>query len=580
MSMKNSNSESGNSNTLQGAGFPVADQKVRQREIAQASKDIESLLAQGDPLIANPIIGVLSQTALIAVTDVYGDIIYANDFFINISGYTKDELVGHNHRILKSGEHDNAFYKKLWDTVSSGRVWRGDMRNRSKDGSSFWVDTIIAPVLKSDGSIAHYISVRFLINDKKIAEEELHKKTETLESSIAEMKENEVALENVKKATLNILEDLDEEKKAVERKVVERTLDIEREKEKLLQVTNNMKGGAILFDYEGNLAFVNNKLFKMLDIKQTDIEKDNIVDSVYSYFEQTEIKDYFKDFFSGKTFTVPEIDSNGRIYEMLFLCLDKAEEDGQNNGYFFLLYDITDAKLLERSKSKLVAVASHQLRTPLTAMRGNVQMLIDESYGPLNKEQHELLGDIDISTNRLISMVNDMLDITKIERGDLNMKLEQVKVKGIIDSIKSDFDDYAKRRGVSVISEVPEELSVFGDSSRIRQVFQNLIDNAIKYSTDPGELKITSNVKGNFAQFIFKDKGVGIPEMEQSRIFGRFYRASNTANYSSSGSGLGLYIVKSIISQLGGDVWFESKEGVGTTFYVTLPIKEIKVNDK
>ncbi|MCA9359015.1 PAS domain S-box protein [Candidatus Kaiserbacteria bacterium] len=580
MSMKNSNSESGNSNTLQGAGFPVADQKVRQREIAQASKDIESLLAQGDPLIANPIIGVLSQTALIAVTDVYGDIIYANDFFINISGYTKDELVGHNHRILKSGEHDNAFYKKLWDTVSSGRVWRGDMRNRSKDGSSFWVDTIIAPVLKSDGSIAHYISVRFLINDKKIAEEELHKKTETLESSIAEMKENEVALENVKKATLNILEDLDEEKKAVERKVVERTLDIEREKEKLLQVTNNMKGGAILFDYEGNLAFVNNKLFKMLDIKQTDIEKDNIVDSVYSYFEQTEIKDYFKDFFSGKTFTVPEIDSNGRIYEMLFLCLDKAEEDGQNNGYFFLLYDITDAKLLERSKSKLVAVASHQLRTPLTAMRGNVEMLIDESYGPLNKEQHELLGDIDISTNRLISMVNDMLDITKIERGDLNMKLEQVKVKGIIDSIKSDFDDYAKRRGVSVISEVPEELSVFGDSSRIRQVFQNLIDNAIKYSTDPGELKITSNVKGNFAQFIFKDKGVGIPEMEQSRIFGRFYRASNTANYSSSGSGLGLYIVKSIISQLGGDVWFESKEGVGTTFYVTLPIKEIKVNDK
>lgn len=579
--MNNSNNESiNNDNASPSMTAPIVDQKVRQREIAQASKDIESLLAQGDPLIANPIIGVLSQTALIAVTDVYGDIIYANDFFINISGYTKDELVGHNHRILKSGEHDNAFYKELWDTVSSGKVWRGDMRNKSKDGSSFWVDTIIAPVLKSDGGIAHYISVRFLINDKKAAEEELYKKTEVLESSVAEMKKNEVALENIKKATLNILEDLDEEKKAVERKVVERTLDIEREKEKLLQVTNNMKGGAILFDYEGNLAFVNNKLFKMLGIKQTDIEKDNIVDSVYSYFEQTEIKDYFKDFFSGKTFTVPEIDSNGRIYEMLFLCLDKAEEDGQNNGYFFLLYDITDAKLLERSKSKLVAVASHQLRTPLTAMRGNVEMLIDESYGPLNKEQHELLGDIDISTNRLISMVNDMLDITKIERGDLNMKLEQVKVKGIIDSIKSDFDDYAKRRGVSVISEVPEELSVFGDSSRIRQVFQNLIDNAIKYSTDPGELKITSNVKGNFAQFIFKDKGVGIPEMEQSRIFGRFYRASNTANYSSSGSGLGLYIVKSIISQLGGDVWFESKEGVGTTFYVTLPIKEIKVNDK
>lgn len=358
----------------------------------------------------------------------------------------------------------------------------------------------------------------------------------------------------------------------------ERTRDIEYEKNKILLVTENMKGGALLLDSNGEVIFVNEKLYKLLGMKQADVPYTSMLDAVYKYFEDTDIKDFFKKCNEGKTFTVPEIEGRGRIFEISFINLD-AEDEKRQGGQFVLMYDITDIKSLERSKSKLVAVASHQLRTPLTAMRGNVEMLIDKSFGPLNPEQLEMLSEINVSTTRLISMVNEMLDITKIEKGDLNLVFEQVNVKEVIDSIYSDLSEYAEQRGVTLSVELPEDLSIYVDKSRARQVLQNLIDNAIKYSKNPGMLYISSSVSGNFAQIIVKDNGAGIPKNEQSRIFSRFYRASNTVNSQSSGSGLGLFIVRSIVGKLGGDIWFESEENIGTTFFVTFPVNKIKAED-
>jgi signal transduction histidine kinase len=228
--------------------------------------------------------------------------------------------------------------------------------------------------------------------------------------------------------------------------------------------------------------------------------------------------------------------------------------------------------LLERSKSELVAVASHQLRTPLTAMRGNVEMLIDESFGELNKEQHELLDDIDVSTIRLITMVNEMLDITKIEKGDLEMSLERLNVKENIDSVIADLGGYAERHEFKIDSSgIMSDVVIEGDRMRVRQVFQNLIDNSIKYSRHPGKLVMSSKKANGKVELTFADNGIGIPKIEQPKLFERFYRASNTAKTASSGSGLGLYIVKSIIEQLGGEITVQSEEEVGTTFVVTLP---------
>lgn len=387
--------------------------------------------------------------------------------------------------------------------------------------------------------------------------------------------ERNADLEKAQMATANLLEDLEEEKHAVERKVLDRTEDLERERQKLLQVTENMKGGGILLDTARNVIFTNRVARNLLG--EPVGNKNFKIEVFFEFFKNKKIQEYFERCVAGESFNVPEIEGQGKVYEIFFHYLQSSNDDVKDaEGYFILMFDITDAKLLERSKSELVAVASHQLRTPLTAMRGNVEMLVDESYGPLNKEQHELLSDIDISTIRLITMVNDMLDITKIEKDDLEMSLENINVKEILDSILSDLSDYASRHQFKIICHgLSDTATVYADKMRIRQVIQNLVDNAIKYSRHPGQLNITFNDADQFIQLAFKDNGIGVPVIEQGKLFGRFYRASNTAKTSSSGSGLGLYIVRSIVRQLGGDIWFESEENVGTSFFVTFPKQPI-----
>ena len=393
-----------------------------------------------------------------------------------------------------------------------------------------------------------------------------------------ELKAKNNALERSQLATVNLLEDLEEEKRAVEQRVKDRTADLEREKNKLLQVTSNMKGGGILLDETKNVVFVNKAAATILNMG-TENSKANLektMERFTSYFAQPAIGESLKRCLEGETFKVEEIGGGGRVYEIFFHYLESEAKDGKGVclplGFFILFFDITEAKLLEHSKSELVAVASHQLRTPLTAMRGNVEMLADESYGPLNKEQHELLNDIDISTVRLITMVNEMLDITKIESNNMEMNPEPLNVKAVISSILIDLAGYAERHEFTIDdSNLASDIVIQADKVRTRQIFQNLIDNAIKYSRYPGKLEITSQVERGMLKLSFKDNGIGVPQNEQSKLFGRFYRASNTSKTSSSGSGLGLYIVKSIAQQLGGDITFTSEEGVGTTFVVTLP---------
>ncbi len=341
-----------------------------------------------------------------------------------------------------------------------------------------------------------------------------------------------------------------------------------------------MNDGAVLLDGEGQSIFANTKMYEILNIKR-DVSlnyRDLSLDVLKSYFNNQKIEKLFQRCLINGSSRIAEIDANGKIYDIFSHCLGHKSDLDKVEGCFVLISDITDIKLLERTKSDLVAVASHQLRTPLTAMRGNVEMLIDESFGTLNEQQQDLLKDIDISTNRLIGMVNDMLDITKIEQGKLDLNCELVSITDIVKSIKSDLAEYAERKKVEIVVDMEENLMAYVDASRARQVLQNLIDNSIKYAREAGKLEITSCTKAGFVELIFKDNGIGIPKTEQTKIFSRFYRASNTANSVSSGSGLGLYIVRSIVSQLGGDIFFESEEGVGTTFFVTFPVTKIEVN--
>jgi two-component system, OmpR family, phosphate regulon sensor histidine kinase PhoR len=375
-----------------------------------------------------------------------------------------------------------------------------------------------------------------------------------------------------------LLEDLSDSKKIVEQKVVERTAELSQEKSKLNQIAENMLIGAILLDGVGDVLFVNQTAKDILEIKNDDLE--NALEKLFAKFESSPIKDHTSKCFAGKPSEILEIEDDDVIYEILFRCLS---EPGKGIfGHLIWIRDITDEKMLERSKSELVAVASHQLRTPLTVTKGNIEMLLDESFGKLNEEQKKVVLQTADANNKLIALVNEMLDITKIEKQKLEIEIAEIDLGELIENTIVGLDAYATRHKNNICYDKPKEKIpiVMGDTLRIQQIFQNLIENAIQYNKPTGKNKcqvdISISVINENVEVTVTDTGIGIPLNEQSKIFERFYRASNAVKFASSGTGLGLYIAKSILEKLGGSIHFESQENVGTTFFLDFPISKVQ----
>ena len=377
-------------------------------------------------------------------------------------------------------------------------------------------------------------------------------------------------LENTKTAALNVLEDLDEEKKKVDETVKIRTQELVSERQKLMHITENMFVGVILTDESGKPVFVNQQGKKILGLEDT---ISDALEILRKKFPSPKVTTLIKEYMQGKSSIIKEIENEDGIFEIMGRC--NSLQKNTNHEFFgkgIWIRNITEEKQLERSKSELVAVASHQLRTPLTVARGNLEMLLDGSFGKVTKKQRELLVDSQESVIRLISMVNDMLDITKIEKGDKKLVIENLNILEPIETVISSFETYTDRYKYTIeVSKPDKTIMVRGDKSLIVQIFQNLIDNALRYGRENREVVISFKTRDSFVDISIADNGIGIPSKEQATIFQRFYRASNAVRSTTGGSGLGLFIVKSFVEQMKGSVSVTSTEGVGTTFVISLP---------
>jgi signal transduction histidine kinase len=400
---------------------------------------------------------------------------------------------------------------------------------------------------------------------------EIEDRASKLTKTIEEIRSLNSELESTKTATLNVLEDLDEEKKKVDETVKIRTRELLAEQQKLMHITENMFAGVILTDESGKPVFVNKQGKKILHLGD-DIS--NALTRLYEKFPSPQITALVKAYTQGKSSVVKEIENEDGIFEIMGRCNTlQKNTDHEFTGKGIWLRNITEEKQLERSKSELVAVASHQLRTPLTVTRGNLEMLLDDSFGKVNKKQRELLSDSQESIIRLITMVNDMLDITKIEKGDKKLVLEDFDILQPIETVVASFDTYTERFKYTIQVNKPEKaIMVRGDKALIVQIFQNLIDNALRYGREHRMVTISFKIQNAFVAISITDNGIGIPSQEKASIFQRFYRASNAVRSTSGGSGLGLFIVKSFIEQMKGNITVTSTEGVGTTFVVSLPL--------
>ncbi|MFA7134584.1 MAG: CHASE domain-containing protein, partial [Bacteroidales bacterium] len=355
----------------------------------------------------------LDESSSVAITDNKGVIKYANDKFCKMSKFTRDELVGNTHRIVNSGFHSKEFFTDLWSTISKGNVWRGEIRNRAKDGSYYWLDSTIIPFLDQNDKPYQYVGVRFNITRRKLIEADLIKAKEAADSA-------------------------------------------------------------------------------------------------------------------------------------------------------------------NRAKSNFLAHMSHEIRTPMNAVIGFSELL---SKSIQDKKQHSQIESIHSSAKNLVKIINDILDLSKIEAGKIDLRPVPTKIYDLLIDIQKIFTHNAKEKGIQIILETRKKCNktLLLDEVRFRQIMFNLIGNAVKF-TDKGYVSLiidtteNSDNKENIDLTIqVKDTGIGIPANLQEDIFNPFYQQPDQNLVKYGGTGLGLPITRKLVKKMGGTISYKSKVGKGSTFIISLP---------
>jgi len=267
---------------------------------------------------------------------------------------------------------------------------------------------------------------------------------------------------------------------------------------------------------------------------------------------------------------------NGEKYIAAVDISSVLDEYGEILFFVSIERDITREMDIERMKDEFVGLASHQLRTPLTGIRWFSELLLRNKYQNLNEEQLNFLEQIKISNQRMIKLVNELLDISHIETGQkFEIKKVDFKVNDVLQEVLTENISLIKTKALNIVNKIPDNLLIFADYVKIRQVLSNLVSNATKYTPETKDVVIGAlpdDGKG-FTIISVADQGIGIPAPQQSRLFEKFFRADNARIQEPNGTGLGLYIAREIIRAHGGEMWFESEENKGTVFSFSIPIK-------
>jgi PAS domain S-box-containing protein len=370
----------------------------------------------------------LDESCIVAITNHKGIITHVNDNFCKISKYSEEELIGEDHRIINSGFHPKEFIRGLWVTIANGRIWRGELKNRAKDGSFYWVDTTIVPFLDEKNKPYRYLAIRSDITQRKAAEEEI----------------------------ISINEDL-------ERKIRERTLEL--------------------------------------------------------------------------------TEALGREME------------------------------LSEIKSRFVTLASHEFRTPLSAILSSVSLIAHYIEPGQEDKRQKHIERIKSSVRNLTEILDEFLSLEKLEQGKVETKSINFDLFEFIEDTVSEMDGMARKKNQKINLIYHGKREIFQDKKILRNVLLNLLSNAVKYSGENKEIHITATALEQRFIITVRDEGIGIPAEAQKDLFGKFFRAANATNI--QGTGLGLNIVKKYVELLEGNIYFSSRENEGSTFTVEFPCNKM-----
>jgi PAS domain S-box-containing protein len=392
---------------------------------------------------------------------------------------------------------------------------------------------------------------------------------EKVAAQTVEIKQKAEDLADQKTAILNVLEDVEVEKdKAAQ------------ERDKVNIILHSIGDGVFVVDKDERLIIFNQIAEKISGFNAKEALGKKYGEVLKFIFEK---EGKINDEFIKKAFATGEIKSmanhtvlirkDGTKVPVADSAAPFKDKNGQVVGCVVVFRDVTKEREIDRMKSEFVSVASHQLRTPLTGIKWFSELLLKNK---LSAENKDYVKQISISNERMVRLVDDLLNVSRIETGrKFDLVIKNTDVVPIIESVMQEQWPGAKDKNISLVcaTDAPRELILPIDELKMRQAFQNLISNSIKYSKGKDTIEIGCEQQPGEVIFYVKDNGIGIPKHQQSQVFNKFFRAENAFTAHTDGTGLGLYIVKAIVEAHGGKIWFESAEGKGTTFYFSLPKK-------
>ncbi len=352
-------------------------------------------------------------------------------------------------------------------------------------------------------------------------------------------------------------------------------------------ILSSIGDGLVVVDKEGRITYVNQAFEKMVGWKSEEVLGRRVVEVVPRESEKGEVV-LFNERILTKVLSgeVVIADLTNPFY---YIRKDKTRFPassivnpillgGEIIGVVETFRDITKEKEIDKAKTEFVSLASHQLRTPLSTISWYTEMLLAGDAGKLNSEQAKYLDEVYKGNQRMISLVNALLSVSRMDLGTFVLEPEPTDVVSLVKSVVIEQKPQIDRKKIKFSFEFEKNIPLIQvDPKLLSMVVQNLLSNSVKYTVDKGKIKISLILDNKKKTLLFKisDNGYGIPKNQQDKIFTKLFRADNVRGKDTEGTGLGLYIVKAIIDSSGGKVYFESKEDEGTTFYVTLPCNSL-----
>ncbi len=489
----------------------------------------------------------LDEHAIVSITDVKGNITYANDKFCEISGYSRKELLGQNHRILKSTEHSPEFYGDLWKSIANGKPWHGEIKNLKKGGGDYWVKATIVPFLNEQGKPFQYVAIRTDITKSRQSIEALNESRRRLSHAI------KVANLCHWRADATMTQWLETSENTSEI-IGFPTFDVLGAYENYLSRVHPDDRDTLTASYAAIRCEP-----KAYDFEYRVIGDDGQVRYLWEMAE-------------------PELDSEGNI---VFYRGMTQNITARKIAELEAIQAKEEAQQANRTKSDFLSSMSHELRTPLNAIIGFSEAMKEETFGPVGSDKNlEYLDDIHQSGQHLLELINDILDASAIEAGALELQEENVNLTDVVEASIRLIIPRAEDGQVNVSASLDPDIPlIYADQRRVKQVILNLLSNAVKFTQEGGEVSVSSwlNDDGSVA-IATDDTGVGMNAHEIEKALSKFGQVDSGLDRKHEGTGLGLPLTTGLMELHGGTLDIKSKKGRGTLVTVTFPKERAVLN--